>query len=174
MDPQLKQRLVGAIVLITLAVIIIPGILDQRPQTNTDDAVTSFEISPEPEEKFSSQVIPLDGDQSRALIPIEKQPRSVIKPAEREIAKQEKPEPKTGIISWTVQVAVLSSEKSAKDLVKKLSSKGFQASYDKSYGNSGARYRVRVGPVYSEIDAAKLKKNLDHETGLKGLIVRYP
>ncbi len=190
MDIQLKQRLVGAVVLISLAVIFIPSILDERISTDSGVPVTEIEIKPapkperKPEEKFSSQVIPLEGTKNRALIPIGKSPTPSAKPADTQtkakvatkpkaIVKEES-SPKTGMVSWTVQVAVLSSEKGAIALVNKLKKKDFLASYEKTYGSSGARYRVRVEQLYDYDQAKKLKQQIDRETGLKGLIVRYP
>ena len=184
MDIQLKQRLVGAVVLISLAVIFIPSILDERISTDSGVPVTEIEIKPAPkperksEEKFSSQVIPLEGTKNRALIPIGKSPTPSAKPADTQtkakvVVKEESP-PKIGMVSWTVQVAVLSSEKGAIALVNKLKKKDFLASYEKTYGSSGARYRVRVEQLYDYDQAKKLKQQIDRETGLKGLIVRYP
>lgn len=182
MDIQLKQRLVGAVVLISLAVIFIPSILDERISTDSDEPVTEIKIKPaskpEPEEKFSSQVISLDGTKNRALISIGKSPVPSVKPADTQTksrisVKKESP-PKIGMVSWTVQVAVLSSEKGAVALVNKLKKKGFSASYEKTYGSTGARYRVRIEPVYDQEEARKLKQKIDRETGLKGMIVRYP
>jgi DedD protein len=180
MDPKLKQRLVGAIVLFILAVIFIPSILDER-RTASNEPITEIEIKPvpAPEQRFSSQVIPLDGTKNKALLPIDKTLKQIAKPASKPIepvvAEPKKVEQKAGMVSWVVQVAVLSSEKSANTLVNKLKKKGFTAaSYEKTYSSSGARYRIRVGPVYDYDESKKLKRKIDREMGLKGLIVRYP
>ena len=192
MDIQLKQRLVGAVVLISLAVIFIPSILDERIPMDSGVPVTKIEIKPalkseperEPDKKLSSQIIPLEGTKNRAIIPIGKSPVPSAKPADMQmkakvvvkpkvIVEKELP-PKTGMVSWTVQVAVLSSEKGAVALVNKLKKKGFSAFYEKTYRSDGSRYRVRVKPVYDQKEAKKLKQEIDKVTGLKGLIVRYP
>lgn len=56
-DINLKQRLVGAVVLVSLAVIFIPLILDGRdPSVNY---ITKSNIPPKPERDFVSRVIPL-------------------------------------------------------------------------------------------------------------------
>ena len=57
-DINLKQRLVGAVVLVSLAVIFIPLILDGRdPAVNY---ITKSNIPPKPERDFVSRVIPLN------------------------------------------------------------------------------------------------------------------
>lgn len=57
-DINLKQRLVGAVVLVSLAVIFIPLILDGRdPAVNY---ITKSNIPPKPEREFVSRVIPLN------------------------------------------------------------------------------------------------------------------
>jgi DedD protein len=57
-DINLKQRLVGAVVLVSLAVIFIPMILDGRdPSVNY---ITKSNIPPKPERDFVSRIIPLN------------------------------------------------------------------------------------------------------------------
>ncbi|MDH5436147.1 MAG: SPOR domain-containing protein [Gammaproteobacteria bacterium] len=177
MDIQLKQRLIGAVVLILLAVIFIPDILDERLPAGSDEHVTKIEIKPDAPKTFSSEIIPLDGSKNKALIK-EQAPVSSVKPLDRPsepvpVAKKTEP-PKTGLVSWTIQVAILSNEAGAAALVKKLKQKGFSAIYEKIYGSSGTRYRVRVEPVFDYEESKQLKQKIDRETGLNGLIVRYP
>lgn len=58
MDKQLKQRVVGAAVLVMLGVIFIPLFLDQGDlNTDVDDVA---DVPAMPEDDFSSRVIPLD------------------------------------------------------------------------------------------------------------------
>ena len=57
MERQRKERLVGAAVLIMLAVIFIPMILDNSVQP--ESGITGTNIPPQPEGEFTSRVIPL-------------------------------------------------------------------------------------------------------------------
>ena len=58
MDPQLKQRLIGAAVLVLLAVIFVPMVLDgtSAPESQTVDLA----IPPSPDRAMETRVVPLD------------------------------------------------------------------------------------------------------------------
>jgi len=58
MDPALKQRLVGAIVLVALAVIFLP-MLVQGPAPESGAADVSLDVPPQPGEGFETREIPL-------------------------------------------------------------------------------------------------------------------
>jgi DedD protein len=57
MDSALKQRMLGAAVLIVLAIIFVPMLLDGSPQTQTETVDLSIPAAPERE--FDTQVVPL-------------------------------------------------------------------------------------------------------------------
>lgn len=58
MDPQLKQRLIGAAVLVLLAIIFVPMVLDgtSTPESQTIDLA----IPPSPDRAMETRVVPLD------------------------------------------------------------------------------------------------------------------
>lgn len=62
MEQQLKHRLVGATVLVTLAVIFIPMILS--PPENTNEIIIDMVPPPEPGNTFRSRIVPLEGGKS--------------------------------------------------------------------------------------------------------------
>ena len=57
MERRLKERLVGAAVLATLAVIFIPMVLDDTEHPPT--AITTTNIPPRPEGEFTSRIVPI-------------------------------------------------------------------------------------------------------------------
>lgn len=58
MDPQLKQRLIGAAVLVLLAIVFVPMVLDG---TSTPDSQTiDLTIPPSPDRAMETRVVPLD------------------------------------------------------------------------------------------------------------------
>ncbi|MFN7552345.1 MAG: SPOR domain-containing protein [Pseudomonadota bacterium] len=57
MDSALKQRLVGATVLVVLAVIFVPMLVDTTPRT--DGEAIDLRIPPEPGQAFETRVVPL-------------------------------------------------------------------------------------------------------------------
>jgi DedD protein len=81
MDPALKQRLLGAAVLVALAVIFLPMLLDS-PAPPAGEAMR-VEIPPPPDRRFETRVLPLDANQP-AVDPAKRE--AVPLPAEEEIA----------------------------------------------------------------------------------------
>jgi DedD protein len=81
MDPALKQRLLGAAVLVALAVIFLPMLLDS-PSPPSGEAMR-VEIPPPPDRRFETRVVPLDTGQPLAD-PAERP--AVVLPAEEPIA----------------------------------------------------------------------------------------
>jgi len=59
MEPALKQRLLGAAVLIALAIIFVPMFLGNTPP-KSDSAVQSLEIPALPERKFETRTLPVE------------------------------------------------------------------------------------------------------------------
>jgi DedD protein len=65
-DSKLKQRLIGALVLIILVVIFVPMLLDEPRES----ALKTTNIPPQPEGGFSSKVTPLDEPASMPAAPV--------------------------------------------------------------------------------------------------------
>lgn len=70
MEKQLKERLIGAAVLVMLAVIFIPMVLDDSADTNV--AITETNIPERPEDNFNSRIVPIS---ETDLTPIKVEPR---------------------------------------------------------------------------------------------------
>lgn len=60
MDPALKQRMLGAAVLIVLAIIFVPMLLDGSPSTRSE--TVDLSIPDAPDRDFETRVVPLDRD----------------------------------------------------------------------------------------------------------------
>lgn len=69
MDSALKQRLIGAAVLIALAVIFVPMFLSGSPP-KTDNVTESLAIPPAPEREFQTRVVPAEGGKSTTPAPL--------------------------------------------------------------------------------------------------------
>ena len=70
MERRLKERLIGAAVLVMLAVIFIPMILDDS--VDNDTSIRATNIPPRPEGEFNSQVVPLEEkDLDLQSVPVE-------------------------------------------------------------------------------------------------------
>ncbi len=66
MEPALKQRLLGAVVLIALAIIFVPMILSSNGP-NHESGTVDLEIPPAPNREFETRVLPVDPAAQTAL-----------------------------------------------------------------------------------------------------------
>ena len=131
MEHRLKERLIGAAVLVMLAVILIPMVLDNSVETDT--SITKANIPPRPENGFSSRIIPLeeaelttkviprkmddvttdiitpeDAGESRTGIELSNsQPAAVKVPVIAAVTPDKEP---VGLTAWVVQLGSFTSE----------------------------------------------------------------
>jgi len=201
MERRLKERLTGAAVLLMLAVIFIPMILDNS--VDTDTSIHASNIPPGPEVEFSSRISPLqETDLAIESLPeeigvikeevtdlLDELPAVLAGEAPRtEIPVEPKVSPapvvgKTeteamGVSAWAVQLGSFSNEANANALNKKLRNAAYPSFVEPLRQASGKMaYRVRVGPELLRSDAEALKEKLDrilNKEGIQGLVVRYP
>jgi len=160
MDEGLKQRLVGASVLVALAVIIVPIVFDGAGRRSGEPG--SLQIPPKPE--FSQR--PLQKLDELTPVPT---PAQALVGATGEAASQ--PDAATPH-AWVVQLGAFNSRANAIVLRDKLRSNGHPAFVETDGDES--RYRVRIGPEIDKQLADKLRDELAAEYGQAGIVVRYP
>ena len=186
-ENRLKQRLVGAMVLVALAVIFIPMLLSggremEMPVFGSNvpersPEITSIEhIDIEESQTVSQAVnpkrIPIAHDMPEPKIVKEKKTKSVVDAIVSLTAKEKKPTIRKHV--WAVQVGSFNNRKNALGLKDKLRKKKIHAFVERIIKNNKAVYRVRVGPEISRKKAEALKKKLKAEFKLSGLIVKHP
>ena len=206
LDNVYKQRMVGALVLVALAVIFLPMLFsredEQRhvsveapaaPQTPVMPQVqVEPVVVPEPQ-ALPQEPIPSDDEvvqQSAPSAPIVPAPpgappTAAIKPAPAPVAPKPAPaQPIASVrpdtsqsridanglsVSWSVQLASLSSRESAENLQKTLRSQGYNAYIRSADGKN----RVFVGPLIERAEADRLRDLLGRQQNLKGFVVRF-
>jgi len=184
---RLKQRLVGAVVLIALAVIFIPMLLSggrqmEMPMFGSNVPERSAEITNikhiDVEEMQKTERrpvnpkrIPIDHGLPEPKIVKEKKTivEKIVALAE---SKEKKPVIKETV--WAVQVGSFSKKSNALGLKDKLRKKKIHAFVERIMKNNKATYRVRVGPEITRKKAEALKKKLKKEFKLSGLVVKHP
>jgi DedD protein len=202
MEQILKQRLIGAIVLVSLAVIFIPIILEgpddewtprshSLPDKPQLDYRADVELVLPPPTPVTDQQIP--GEIAvKDAVTVTAQPeadpgKSVEVPAPLPEPVKVEPKPKPSVKSpaptvpeaktlkgWFVQVGSFGQEMNARGLQDRLVASGFKAQLQKvEIGNKHA-YRVLVGPSVSRSEAEKLAASLKSGQQLKGMVVEYP
>lgn len=190
LDKGLKQRMVGALVLVALAVIFLPMLLSR--QNELQRVVVDAPAMPEAPAMPQVAMDPVSVPQAQAL------PDEPVPPVESESAGQSTPAApvttapvvttaaakpavvapvapasrldENGLsVSWSVQLASLSSRASAESLQKSLRSKGYNAYLRNVEGMN----RVFVGPVIDRLEADRLRDQLNRQQKLNGFIVRF-
>ncbi|BBP69992.1 cell division protein [Pseudomonas sp. Seg1] len=210
LDKAYKQRMVGALVLVALAVIFLPMLFsrqDEQRQVTVDapaaphaPVVPQVQMEtvavPEPQ-ALPQEPVPTDEDVAEdtapavpvAPTPAPAAPIAIVKPAAPPAVAKPIPAPAQPIaaassrpdttqsrvdanglsVSWSVQLASLSSRASAESLQKTLRSQGYNAYIRSADGKN----RVFVGPLIERAEADRLRDLLGRQQNLKGFVVRF-
>ena len=203
LDSGTKQRIVGALVLVALAVIFLPMLLSRpdelrhvvvdAPSIPAKPVVPEIEmqpvIVPEPQELPQEPVPGDSGATDQAPAPVE-QPIAELpasqppvatpapqptpsKPAEVAPPPQKAPAERLDAnslpVSWSVQLASLSSRPGAETLQKTLRAQGYNAYIRAADGMN----RVFVGPLVERVEADRLRDQLNRQHKLNGFVVRF-
>jgi len=172
MNDILKQRIVGAVVLVALAVIFVPMVFN-GPDAVKPKATVSFKVPPPPvkqQHKVAPRVAHRKHTPPRVKTPVTKtstkvaqakKPAHVIKP--RALTPQ----------SWVVQLASFNLKANATALEKQLQDKGYPAYQQKIKGSKGEIVRILIGPEVKRQRAEQLLVKLQQETKMKGIVIPY-
>lgn len=202
MEQKLKERLVGAAVLVAVAVIFIPIILSDSPET---DSISGSNIPEKPDANFSSRIIPVikhddkslskdigtdniisedkqikDNQETVKETVVEKIEANKEKSAEMNSSRKENEvreaeiQANVGLSVWVVQLGSFSNEENAQSLNKKLRKAGYPAFVEPLNKNGQTSYRVRVGPEIKRSEAELLLKKLKDNMDMEGILVSYP
>ena len=196
-EHSFKQRLVGAIVLVALAVIFIPMILPGHRELGFGNGGSP--IPSKPAELENLKVLELEKPQPapapREVVrtPIDERspetpppPPAEDKPAAQEqtqVAEETLPPATTNTDktaatppkAWAVQVGSFTQRDNAMKLRDKLRGKGYKAFVEQISSAGKTFYRVRVGPEISRDKAEALQKELQTKMKLQGsTVVPHP
>lgn len=197
MDRSLKERIIGAVVLVVFAVMVVPVFLD-GPSTKTEIITESVSLPGQNGQTRKIQTIVLERDRTEPV------PVSVSgntsgadnKPAVIHVKKDQpvadkslgtgpvKSEPKaagntklvqaispTGM--WAVQLGSFSNQANADRLAADLRQQGFAAFLSQLQTESGSLHRVRIGPQKNREGAEAMAAKLN-SAGHKGQVVTHP
>ena len=190
-------RMVGALVLVALAVIFLPMLLSREDEMRRvvveapamPQAPAATEIVVEPAEVVEPEQLPQEPmpveEVEPQIVEVPEQPKQApvpaVQPSAPEQAKTEqsvatasaKPEGRLDAnnlpVSWSVQLASLSSRAGAEKLQQTLRSGGYNA-YIRSFDGMN---RVFVGPVIERAEADRLRDQLNRQQKLNGFVVRF-
>lgn len=194
MDQQRKQRLVGGLVLVCLAAIILPFLLDGEGYQEQRHTFTQIPPMPEapPFIDYQPQVQPhadttVVAELENANEPAssrsgnnekvtdigstaQAQPQPIKRTGSLSLS-QEKPQlDKTGVpVAWTLQLASFKERDNALKLRERLLKSGYSA----YIRNKNDLSKVFVGPDIQRVVVEKLRRNLKQHYKLDGLILRF-
>ena len=185
MDRALKERVIGAIVLVVLAILVVPVFLD-GPSGESETVQQSVSLPGQNQQDRQTQTIVLERDRTEP-VPAANGKRDTAAPAKDNLAAAAKERPVatreataasgdaqesiTGM--WAVQLGSFSKKANAEKLAAELRTQGYAAFLSQLKTSGGALHRVRVGPQKDRDSAASVAARLG-SAGHKGQVVPHP
>ena len=179
MSSPLQNRLVGTLILVALAVIIIPGVLDGEKKGPVEPMET-IPLKPAVEEELkkpqtlSDITVAEPVNVQKEQLDIEKTADSAAPINEDKNVEAPPREPSEYAVdgkAWVIQLGAFSQEESVKRLISQLQEKGFAAYSQKASGSS--LIRVLIGPDTSKTELERQLAPLKELTGLEGKVITY-
>jgi DedD protein len=189
-DEHLKQRLVGASVLVALAVIFLPSFFQktERVEINTRSQIPeapSIEpivinkpikpagvVVPAASELFQPAPQPLENTEViENIMPLVKQAtiNSVVETPKTDARLNSQGVP----LGWVLQVASFKSKASAENFVATLSIGNDKAYFKSAKTSQGQFYRVYVGPLIDKKQAEARQQEIDKIHKVKSQLLRF-
>lgn len=193
MNAALKQRLVGAIVLVAFAVIVLPMLLDgSGTQENVAREVRIPEQPTVPEAPMDEVPQPVEADEAPSVDAPDPVPEEggQVEPgegseeadadtdsaADAPAAEESSPDEgeAAGPSAWAVQVGSFTREDNANALRDRLRDADMDAYISEGRADGARVWRVRIGPLSREQEAHDLRDRLASERDIPGLVVSHP
>ena len=149
MDTQLKQRLIGGAVLVALAVIFLP-MLVQGPAPDSGVANVSTRVTDAPAEGFETRELPLAGPAATTpawpeALPATAPATTAAEPASP-AGPAASPDPAIAAGQWAVSFGAYASARDADAVLQRLRQAGLEGFREEASINGRQAWRVRVGP----------------------------
>ncbi len=185
MEVALKERLVGAVVLVALGVWLIPLFLDGSDgegPTGSQPLALPVPASPKPDRTTKTihlgdvtssspgPTAPANATSPRPAAPEPTVARPQPELATSKTAPKRSPAPVSG---WFVQLGSFGSEANAKRLAAQVSALGWDAQLSQLTAGGKTMHRVRVGPVPTRSKADALRGELA-QRGFEGKVMSEP
>lgn len=183
-----RRRLIGAIALVTLVIVLLPQVLDEKPKQPEQNIAISI-----PERKdggFASKIVPLEAaappaatlpgiaaNGAEAVPETAPQPEPAAPPpAEKQAAEKpsqpaakEAKQPASSADGFVVQLGAFSNAANAKQLQARLAAQKIASYTDILKTPKGDKTRVRAGPFPTREEAEKVRDRLK-KMGVNGVV----
>lgn len=186
-----KHRIVGAVIVVSLAVIVLPMILSDEPGQPAARRVSEISEIPQPETKVLR--LPTTSLAEQAITDTQvttrtttvktgstKKPEKSSTTVTAKATQTEQTEPKKSTSEtspasegWVVQVGTFSNNDNAQRLRDKLKKHGFLVKLVDVELKGEKAVRVRVGPYRQKRVAKKAQTQIRQKVGLEGVVLAY-
>ncbi len=173
MDDGLKQRIVGAVVLLALLVIFLPVLFDRNRVVPVDQTT---QIPPAPSIVAAPIGAPVAPEVMESDVAPE--PSQMFTPQETKASKNPEPEaPKLNAkgapVTWVLQVASYKSADMGRKFRDELAGKGYSAFMRDIKTPKGVSTRVYVGPKLDNKNLLEAKRQLDEAYKLNTTLMEF-
>jgi len=189
----IKQRFVGFVVLVAIAVIFWP-IVFVTPENADDFELPVFEMPPKPVVAVSERREPVLNKVDQSVLPKVQeleppiiQPIDIASPAPdlALVDADEEPEQQSSAleradfddqglpVSWELQVATFSTAERAEEIALELRNKGHKAYVSAVIIDGTKLFRVRIGPKMQKQRLLDLQPDIDAYYGVESSIIRF-
>ena len=190
---MIKQRFVGFVVLVAIAVIFWP-IVFVTPENADDFELPVFEMPPKPVVAVSERREPVLNKVDQSVLPKVQeleppiiQPIDIASPAPdlALVDADEEPEQQSSAleradfddqglpVSWELQVATFSTAERAEEIALELRNKGHKAYVSAVIIGGTKLFRVRIGPKMQKQRLLDLQPDIDAYYGVESSIIRF-
>jgi DedD protein len=192
MERALKERIIGASVLVIFVVLIVPVFLD-GPSEETENVSEVITLPGQEHGGAGQKTVVLERDREQPVPAArtenrepERKPAAVEKqvivakstPADKKptpetVADNALPEEESTTGMWAVQMGSFSNQENAEQLAADLRKDGYAAFLSQLQTGNGKLHRVRIGPQKDRVSAESVAAKLSAK-GHKGQVVPHP
>lgn len=190
---MIKQRFVGFVVLVAIAVIFWP-IVFVTPENADDFELPVFEMPPKPVVAVSERREPVLNKVDQSVLPkVQEREPPIIQPIDIAspapdlalVDADEEPEQQSSAleradfddqglpVSWELQVATFSTAERAEEIALELQNKGHKAYVSAVIIGRTKLFRVRIGPKMQKQRLLDLQPDIDAYYGVESSIIRF-
>ena len=190
---MIKQRFVGFVVLVAIAVIFWP-IVFVTPENADDFELHVFEMPPKPVVAVSERREPVLNKVDQSVLPkVQEREPPIIQPIDIAspapdlalVDADEEPEQQSSAleradfddqglpVSWELQVATFSTAERAEEIALELRNKGHKAYVSAVIIDGTKLFRVRIGPKMQKQRLLDLQPDIDAYYGVESSIIRF-
>ncbi|WP_018274756.1 SPOR domain-containing protein [Teredinibacter turnerae] len=172
MDDGLKQRIIGAFVLVAIAVVLVPLVFD-RERIEPVNKQTQIPMMPSIEPVVIAEPAPpvIEPDEEAP------EPAAMYVPDDKKDIASAEPEPvldaRNVPNSWVIQVASYRIDGHAEQMQQKLVDDGYSAYVRKVKTERGTLQRLYIGPNLDKAKLNEIKAEVEKKYGLSTILLKF-